>query len=421
MHLDADAFFASVETAKNPMLRGKPVVTGSERGIASSMSYEAKALGITRATPIFQIRRFFPQVVVVSSDYEAYALYSKRMFEIVRRYANVIEEYSIDECFADITGLPEFDKVSHEEFLKKIQFDIQRELNISVSLGSAPTKVLAKIASTWNKPHGVAVITKETSHEYLIKTLIGRVWGIGKSSEKLLLSRRIKTAYDLALEDEKHIRVFAHKPLIDIWHELNGRRIMEIGQEDEKGKPKSISKTLTFSPSKTEHESLLMELSRNVENACIKARRYDVAPTLVTWFLKTSDFKFEVHKIKFGEPCNTPSVIMGKIREQFKTLKTGGAHYRTTGVTFSNLCEGGSNKRDLFGSYEDTEAQDQVFKSVDAIGKKYGRHTVRLASSLNAVADRKEIYEILRTQSAFLDTIKKTGKEFYIPYLGEVS
>src|SRR5688572_26380317 len=107
LHIDGDSFFASVETSLNPRLRGLPVVTGKERGIASAMSKEAKALGISRGMPIFKIKKEFPQVVILSSDYGTYELFAQRMFAIVRRYAREVEEYSIDECFATLDSWDE--------------------------------------------------------------------------------------------------------------------------------------------------------------------------------------------------------------------------------------------------------------------------------------------------------------------------
>src|SRR5574343_301061 len=105
LHIDGDAFFVGCEIAKNPKLRGLPVVTGEERGIVSALSYEATALGVIRGMPIFRIKKEFPQVIILPGDYRSYAIYSKKMFDIVRRYIDIVEEYSIDECFGDLTGL----------------------------------------------------------------------------------------------------------------------------------------------------------------------------------------------------------------------------------------------------------------------------------------------------------------------------
>src|SRR6185369_6203305 len=100
LHIDGDYFFASCEISLNPSLRGKPVVTGQERGIATSMSPEAKALGVHRGMPVFKIRKEFPQVIITTSNYKNYGIFAQRMYDIVRRYSPLVEEYSIDECFA---------------------------------------------------------------------------------------------------------------------------------------------------------------------------------------------------------------------------------------------------------------------------------------------------------------------------------
>ena len=105
LHIDGDAFFASCEQAKNPRLKGKPVITGKERGIVASMSYEAKARGVTRGMRLYEVRKVCPDVILLPLDYETYSVLSKRFFAIVRRYALEVEEYFIDECFADLTGL----------------------------------------------------------------------------------------------------------------------------------------------------------------------------------------------------------------------------------------------------------------------------------------------------------------------------
>jgi DNA polymerase-4 len=420
LHLDADAFFASVEAAKNPKLRGKPVVTGQERGIASSMSYEAKALGITRATPIHIIRKLFPQVVIVHSDYEAYAMYSKRMFAIVRRYTDAVEEYSIDECFADLTGFRRINKMTYEETLRKIQEDIQTELNISVSLGCGPTKVLAKVGSKFNKPHGITMIPGKQAHEFLSKIPIENIWGIGQSSAALLQAKGIKTAYDFAVLPEDKLLSFAHKPLIDMWNELNCRSVMKINISQEKDLPQSISRTLSFFPCKTNRNELFSELTRNIENACIKARSHSLSASSIMWFLKTKDFRFQKYEIRLERPTNIPSVVLEKIRPQFEALNMHGMQYRTTGVTLSNFSAEGQQQNDLFWSSEQNSKMQEVYKVVDLLGKKYGRHVLKLATGLNTHNKDTRGYKATHSQLSFFDKLKKTGKELAIPYLGDV-
>src|SRR6185437_12189230 len=178
VHFDGDSFFASVEQALNHTLRGKPVVTGAERGAATSVSYEAKRMGVTRSMGLKQIREICPDVVVVNSDYRAYAIFAHRMYRIVRRYTPSVEEYSVDECFADLTGLEAQYGLSYPKIAQLIKKNLEEALGITFGVGLAPTKVLAKAASKFNKPAGFTHITAENRREYLSKVAVGQVWGI---------------------------------------------------------------------------------------------------------------------------------------------------------------------------------------------------------------------------------------------------
>ncbi|NTW15016.1 MAG: DNA polymerase IV, partial [Candidatus Moranbacteria bacterium] len=167
LHIDGDAFFASCEQSRDPELRGKPVITGAERGIASSMSYEAKALGVTRAMRLHEIRKICPDVIILPSDYETYSLLSKRFFDVVRRYTPDVEEYGIDECFADITGWNRPLGIGYLAMAERIQKDLRRELGFTFSIGLASTKVLAKAGSKWKKPYGLTAIPNRDIPTYL--------------------------------------------------------------------------------------------------------------------------------------------------------------------------------------------------------------------------------------------------------------
>src|SRR5512143_1110758 len=158
LHVDADAFFASCEQAVHPEFKGRPVITGKERGIVAAASYEAKAKGIKRGMRLFEVKKVCPDAVILPSDYESYSLFSMRMFEIFRRFSPDVEEYSIDEAFVDLTGLRRAYHGSYGVIAEKIQQTIRTELDISVSIGVSLSKVLAKIASKHKKPHGFVLI-----------------------------------------------------------------------------------------------------------------------------------------------------------------------------------------------------------------------------------------------------------------------
>src|SRR3989337_2005730 len=138
LHIDGDAFFASCEQARNPGLMGKPVITGKERGIVASMSYEAKARGVTRAMRLFEVKKLCPEAIILPSDYETYSLLSTRLFAIVRRYTPDVEEYGIDECVADLTGLRRALRMNYIQIARGIKEDLDAELGFTFSVGLAP-------------------------------------------------------------------------------------------------------------------------------------------------------------------------------------------------------------------------------------------------------------------------------------------
>ena len=174
------------------------MVTGKERGIAASMSYEAKARGVTRGMRIADIRKVCPEAVILPSDYETYSLLSKRFFAIVRRYTPDVEEYSIDECFADLTGLRRPLRMSYFEIAARIKKELDAELGFTFSVGLAPNKVVAKIASKWAKPSGLTAIPGRELHRYLAKLPVEKVWGIGPNTTAFLQKHGIRTALEFA-------------------------------------------------------------------------------------------------------------------------------------------------------------------------------------------------------------------------------
>src|SRR5512139_266187 len=206
LHLDADAFFASCEQAVHPELKGRPVITGKERGIVAAASYEAKARGVSRGVRLSEVKKLCPDAVILPSDYETYSLFSVRMFEILRRFSPDVEEYSIDEAFVDLTGLRRSFHGPYRMIAERMQATIETELGIPVSVGVSVSKVLAKIASKHGKPHGLIVIPGGDIHLYLEKLPVGKVWGIGHNTTEFLRKFGITTALQFARKEEGFIK-----------------------------------------------------------------------------------------------------------------------------------------------------------------------------------------------------------------------
>jgi DNA polymerase-4/DNA polymerase V len=383
LHIDGDAFFASCEQARDPKLKGKPVVTGKERGIAASMSYEAKDRGVKRGMPLWQIKKVCPDVILLPSDYETYSLLSKRFFSIVRRYTPDVEEYSIDECFADLTGLRRSLRMSYEQMAEKIKHDLDTELGFTFSAGLAPNKVLAKVGSKWKKPSGLTFIAGYDAHKYLAHLALDKIWGIGSQTMAYLEKNGMKTALDFARRDEDWVMKNLTKPHKAIWRELRGEYVIEMDMA-EKQTYYSIQKVKTFTPPSNNEEFLFAQLSKNIENACIKLRRYDLAANEAVFFLNRQDFSHQGVRVKFSRATCIPSDMVKVAEEHFAHIYDPRTMYRTTGVVLFSLEPNLIKQVDLFGEAVRAKEVLKLYSVIDLINKKYGKHKIYLASSMQA-------------------------------------
>lgn len=421
IHVDGDGFFASCEVAKDPSLRGKPVITGRERGIVSACTYEAKALGIKTGMRLSEAKKLCPEAVVLPSDYETYSLFSHRMYAIVRRYTPAVEEYGIDECFADLSGLRRTFRMTYPQIAACIKRDLECELGITFSIGLSGTKVLAKLGSKWNKPSGLTLIPLNDTERFLDKTPVGRVWGIGPNSAAFLNTHGVRTALDFVRKDEAWISRL-NKPLIELWQELSGESVLELDTAN-KDSYQSISKTRTFTPPTVDSDFVFSQLSKNIENACLKLRRYHLATSEIYFFLKTQEMQYQSFQIKLPFATSVPQDILREVAHYYPQVFSRGTRYRATGVTFGKLIPDNALQLDLFGSVNKSTGLKQVFDSVDALSERYGKHTIFLGSSFKAMThaqhdnERGETPE--RTRTLFVGETSR--KRLSLPYMGEVA
>lgn len=358
------------------------MICGKERGIAASMSYEAKARGVTRAMRLSEILRLCPDAIILPSDYETYSLLSKRFYAIVRRFTPEVEEYGIDECFADITGLRRVYHKSYEKIALDIKQAIDAELGFTFSVGLAPNKVLSKIGSKWAKPSGFTAIPAKNAQLFLKDLPVEKIWGIGPATAALLNKYGKKTALDFALAPEYWVKQNFSKPFYEIWQELNGQSVYSL-QLEAKTDYASIQKTKTFTPPSSEKSFVFSQLSKNIENACIKARRYNLAAKEAYIFLKTQDFNYYGLEIKFERGTSVPIDMIREAESVFPKLFSGRKLYRATGIILTKL-EPESRQPDLFGAFQRVEKYLKIYKGVDELSKKYGKHTVFLGTSFEA-------------------------------------
>jgi DNA polymerase-4/DNA polymerase V len=383
LHVDADAFFAACEQSRNPSLKGKPVITGKERGIVASMSYEAKRRGVTRAMRLSDAKKLCPDAVVVPSDYETYSLLSKRMFAIVRRFTPDVEEYSIDECFADLTGLQRPLNMSYPLIASQIKRALDVELGFTFSLGLGPTKVVAKLASKQNKPNGLTCIPGYDIHRYLTNMPVEKLWGVGGQTRAYLAKQNIHTALEFARQPEWWIRRHLTKPHYAIWQELHGTSVLTLDTK-EKEEYQSVQKFKTFSPPSGEKPFVFAQLSKNIENACMKLRRYHLVAWAAAVILRTQDFRDCYLDMKFTRPTAFSHEVIRALTPLFDQMFSPSLLYRSTGVWLYRLTGETNRQLNLFDPPLEIEKYQRVYAAIDALRGRYGKHTVFLGSSLTA-------------------------------------
>jgi nucleotidyltransferase/DNA polymerase involved in DNA repair len=380
LHIDGDAFFTSCEEAIHPELRGKPLITGGERGIVACASYAAKRMGVKRGVPLHEARKLCPELVILPSDYETYSLFSRRMFNVMRRFTPDVEEYSIDEAFADITGMRRALRASYETIAANIKNEIARELGLTVSVGLSLTKVLAKVASRHQKPNGFTFIPGRMIAKYLEHLSVEKIWGIGHATTAYLNKMGVRTALDFARLPEDTVRKRFTKPGVEIWQELRGESVYSVCPE-EKNTYASISKTKTFSPPSSDADYLFAHLMRNLESACIKARRYHLAAKRIVAFLKRDNFDYVGREVRLNRPSVYPMELSVELRHLFTDMYRSQVLYRATGIVLMEMTKDANIQYTLFEDPLKAEKVHDIYRVIDEVSEKYGKHSLHLGAS----------------------------------------
>ncbi len=410
IHIDGDGFFAGCEIAKNPKLQGKPVVVGRERGIALAMNYEAKRLGVTRGMHIAEARRIAPNAIFCDMDHESYKLFSLRMNNIIERFTPIIDRYSIDESFADITGLRSPLGMSYEEIAHTIKETLKKELGMTFSIGLAPTKVLAKLGSNYKKPDGMTVIKGGDIHHFLHDMPIEKIWGIGKQTSAHMHTLGIHTALEFAVKEKAWVEEKFAKPYQEIWKELQGEYTLPLHTKTHTPEH-SLMRTRTFSPIKDNPQFLLAELSRHAEVVCARAREHHLQGKQFSVFLKTQEFQFHSFTCDLFYETNIPQEIFATIQGKFSSIYKSKTTYRASGVTLSKLQTSQVTQLDLFAYITERNKFTHLYESIDVVNTRFGKSLLHIASSTH-LFHKKQKMNVLGNSNPFT----RIG----IPYMGQI-
>jgi DNA polymerase-4/DNA polymerase V len=345
------------------------------------------------------------------------------MYAIVRRYTPQVEEYSIDECFADITGLTDQYGMCYEEIALMIKKDLESSLGITFGVGLGPSKVVAKIASKHRKPGGFTPVPAREVHTFLKDMPIGNLWGVGFAMTLKLQNLGITTALDFAQKDEIWLRAnHIAKPYREIWFELRGgsTKQLSVTNREDIG---SIMKTRTFSPPTSDRAFVLAQLSKNIERACAKARSHGVKCRAVRVMLKTQEFLYRNAEVDLPIPTNDPVYVLTHAQKHFDRMFVPNILYRATGVTLCNIVGEKAATLDLFGEAQRATERSPLLTAIDSLNKRYGKETIGLAQSLKAVnhqePDRTRSHG-QRSSFVHLST-EQRKKTIDLPYLGKVT
>ena len=381
IHFDGDAFFASVEQSVHPEWKGRPLVTGQERGIIACASYEAKALGIQRGVALHEARRMCPTLLVVPSDYETYSLYSKRMFDIARRFTPMVEEHSIDEGFADLTGLRRVFHCSYEELARRFQAAVQAELDIGVSVGLSLSKSLTKLCSKFRKPRGFTAVAGYHIHLLLARTPLEKVWGFGPNTVALLTKLGLRTALDFVLRPEAWAAQRLGKIGRDLWHELRGDSVYPVNTE-EKSARYTVSKCKTFTAPSADREFVLAKLLRNVESACIKLRRHQLRARTLAVALRQKDYSQNALEVRLDRATAATQEIAPVAAALGAHLYRPGVEYRSTMIVLGGLEDDRERQRELFSDNAHLDKLERASATIDSVNEQFGKHKLALGSAL---------------------------------------
>jgi DNA polymerase-4/DNA polymerase V len=303
------------------------------------------------------------------------------MFNIIRKYTPVVEEYSVDEAFADITGLRRLYRCSYEEIALKISGAIHEELNLTVSTGLSLSKSLAKLCSKFRKPAGFTAVPGRYIHVLLQKIPLHKVWGIGPSGVELLGKYGVRTAYDFVNKECCWAEKLLHKPGREIWNELRGNSIWKVTAE-EKTSYASIIKSKTFTPPSSDKAFVYAKLIRNMESAFMKARRHRLRPKVIGVVLRHSDFRHDGLEAKLNRPTSSTVEAVPMVRRLFDRIFLENSKYRATMIMLGELEGDNVEQYELFEDRLKIESFKDAARAIDVINRKHGKHTLCSATSL---------------------------------------
>ncbi|MDH4112383.1 MAG: DNA polymerase IV [Actinomycetota bacterium] len=378
LHVDLDAFYASVEVLKDPSLAGRPVIVGGVggRGVVSSASYEAREYGVRSAMPTVRARRICPDGVFVPPDFEAYKAHSNRFREVLLAHTPLVEPISLDEAFLDVGGATMLFG-DPPNIAARIRAEVEREVGVTCSVGVASTKFVAKLASDHCKPNGMLVVPADGVLAFLGPLPVGRLWGVGKKTGDVLSRLAVRTISDLAATPEP---ILAR--LLGAQHATH---LSQLAQGiDDRGvvpyeAPKSVGNEETFEHDVDDDETLLRELLALSGNVASRLRADGYRARTVTMKVRLATFTTLTRSKTMADATDVGADLYRAVADLYKALPGQRRRVRLLGVQATGLVPAGAEQLALLRG----ERWGDVERAIDRIEQRFGSGSAMPASLLD--------------------------------------
>ena len=380
IHVDMDAFFAAIEERDRPELKGKPIVVGADpkggkgRGVVSTCSYAARRYGIHSAMPISIAYKKCPECIFLPVDFEKYDRISSQIVEILGSFSPELEQVSVDEAFLDITGTYKLFGTPCDTCLK-IKDRIKKETGLTASIGLAPNKMAAKIASGLKKPDGFVEVKKEDLISFLEPLDVGLIWGVGPKTKKELSRMSINTIGDLASRGEDELISLFGKEGGWFWKISHGIDDSEVVTEHE---TKSISNESTFDKDTADRRLIEKELAALSELVADRLREEKIKARTITLKIRLEGFRTYTRSTTLQEPTNFTEDMLRIVQKLYDNFEIKEIKVRLVGVRASNLSL--ADKPDLFRA-KPSARTEALHKAIDEIKTRFGKSSISRASS----------------------------------------
>ncbi len=383
MHVDMDAFFAAIEIRNAPHLKGKPVIIGGDakfRSVVSTCSYEARKYGVKSAMPIAQAKRLCPDGVFISGNLSEYIYTAALLQSIFENYSPIVEPFSVDEAFLDITGCHKVFGTS-ENLVKEMKEEIKSKLGLTGSVGISPNKLLAKMASGENKPDGLTIMDRDDFKRIFYPRPVNSLWGVGESTQNALNKMGIFSVGDLASRDEKELKKYFGESGISLSVIASGKDKTEVFSFDNRPLDKSMSHETTLIADISEIEKIYSTLLWLSDKVARRLRIDNYQGKTVSVKVRSSDFRTITRDKTLTYPTDQCKVIFEIAKKLIPREYGPKEKVRLLGVKVSNLeKKRGENQLALMSDFQN-EKMKKNSSAIDILRDKFGESVISYAST----------------------------------------